>query len=441
MKGKNIWKRYLKVIPDSLEETKKELEELAKKGWILDHKEGARFVFCKIEGKKLNYSVEIFDRASDFDTFPNEQNMEYIEYCEKSGWHYICSSGKIQFFYSEDLNLTPIETDDRMKFDVICKSNRMQILLNGCLLPIIAALNFFLNLTFNRNAVELSFTSFSAFICWLVIMIIGLIYICRWFVWKRKCRKSVYLGTGVISFKHIKRKTDFILLSVIFGFWSIGGFFAWRMSGQLQDACIFIIVLMVLAIFPLINGILLIMQKVKAEPSMNVVLQIVIPIVFFFTLSGILSYFILTNENKEDAEVLLPLALTDIGAAYEHDIPYHLSYGDFLLSLDYYSESPIKDSEDLGINYYIYKTDIKAIYNRLLQDAKSGTFRTFGISFDFKSAISINGLKAEQTWYYKDDGYNYLFTYEGMIVRLHSIFEFNEEQLKTADAIFNTLAN
>ncbi|SEW10240.1 DUF2812 domain-containing protein [[Clostridium] fimetarium] len=451
MRNDNILKKQVRMMPDNLEATKKELEDLAARGWMLVEKEGNKFVFKKIEGKTLNFAVEIFDKASNYDTFPNEHNMEYIEFCEKAGWNFICAAGKIQIFYSEDLNLTPIETDDNMKFDVICKMSRTTLWIGSVLLPIIGFLNLVMSITVNRNSVELSFAALSTVVIWLLCILMAMTRTIRWVLWKKRCKKSVELGDGIIPRKYMTIKAGYFMIGTIFGIWSVGGLVAWIMLGQLEAAGIGFLWLVVLAMFPLINGISKIAQKKKLKSSDNAIAQFVIPFVFLLFFIVIWSMFIISGMNRKATnENEIPLTLSAIGietnieanieANGNENNTDHNNDGKFLMSLDYYSESSRAGAtDDREIKYYIYRTDFPIIYNRLMKDAKTGVFRTYGIMYDFDLATSVEGLKADKAWYYEENGHHYLFEYDGMIIKLDSNFAFNKEQLKTADTIFDSL--
>ena len=447
MRNDNILKKQVRIMPDNLEATKKELEDLAARGWMLDGKEGNKFVFRKIEGKTLNFAVEIFDKASDYDTFPNEHNMEYIEFCEKAGWNFICAAGKIQIFYSEDLNLTPIETDDNMKFDVICKMSRTTLLIGSVLLPIMGFLNLVMSITINRNSVELSFMAFSTVVIWLLCILMAMTRTIRWVLWKKRCKKSVELGAGIIPRKYLTKKAGYFMIGAIFGIWSVGGLVAWIMLGQIEAAGIGFLCLVVLAMFPLSNGISKIAQKKKLKSSDNAIAQFVIPFVFLLFFIVIWSMFIISGMNRNaNNENEIPLTLSTIGietnieASGNENNTDHNNDGKFLMSLDYYSESSMTGAtDDREIKYYIYRTDFPIIYNRLMKDAKTGVFRTFGMMYDFDLATSVEGLKADKAWYYEENGHHYLFEYDGMIIKLDSNFAFNNEQLTTADTIFDSL--
>lgn len=97
------------------------LEEMALNGFMFQKQRGMFFYFKECEPKKLRFSVDVFKKASIFDTRPEPVTQEYIEYCQECGWHFLYTSGKLQIFYSEMENPIPIHTDDRERFNLINK--------------------------------------------------------------------------------------------------------------------------------------------------------------------------------------------------------------------------------------------------------------------------------------------------------------------------------
>ena len=82
-KSKQI-RRYFSFGYDSLDALKHYLEDMAKQGWMFVEYTGMRLVFEPCEARELNFAVEIFDKTSQYATFCNEENLEYIEYCEQA---------------------------------------------------------------------------------------------------------------------------------------------------------------------------------------------------------------------------------------------------------------------------------------------------------------------------------------------------------------------
>ena len=97
------------------------LEEQAQNGLMFVKQKGIFYYFEKCEPKKVHFTVDVFEKASIFDTRPEAKTQEYIEYCEECGWKFIFSNGKVQFFYSEEENPVDIQTDDQLKLKIIHK--------------------------------------------------------------------------------------------------------------------------------------------------------------------------------------------------------------------------------------------------------------------------------------------------------------------------------
>ena len=82
------------------------------------------FCFEKTEPRKVKFYIDAFERASWFDTRAEEETLDYKEYCERAGWNYVCTEGKFQVFYTEDMEAVSIETD---------LNKRLKTILNGAM--------------------------------------------------------------------------------------------------------------------------------------------------------------------------------------------------------------------------------------------------------------------------------------------------------------------
>ena len=102
-KNANTLTQSKAIAYDNLSATARHLEKMAKEGWMLKEVLGmGKLTFEKCEPKTLRFSVEIFAEGSVFDTTPTNENLEYIEYCKRAGWNFICANGNLNFFYTED---------------------------------------------------------------------------------------------------------------------------------------------------------------------------------------------------------------------------------------------------------------------------------------------------------------------------------------------------
>ena len=97
------------------------LEEMAAKGLMFVKQSHLFFYFEACKPKKVRFYVDVFDKASIFDTRPEPETEEYIEYCKASGWQHLFTSGKVQYFYTEDQQAPPIQTDNHIRLKLIHK--------------------------------------------------------------------------------------------------------------------------------------------------------------------------------------------------------------------------------------------------------------------------------------------------------------------------------
>ncbi len=105
-------KKILMDCSYDLEAVERFLEKAAADGLMFVKKDGMIYYFEKCEPRSLKFSLDVFEKASVFDTRPEPMTEEYIEYCKESGWIHCGTYGKIQVFYSENLNAVPIRTDE-----------------------------------------------------------------------------------------------------------------------------------------------------------------------------------------------------------------------------------------------------------------------------------------------------------------------------------------
>lgn len=80
----------------------KKLSRMAKKGWILKEMSLSRYKLVKGEPKEIVYSVDYKELG--------ENDNEYFELFQSSGWEHMCSYGPYHFF-SAPPETVPIYTD------------------------------------------------------------------------------------------------------------------------------------------------------------------------------------------------------------------------------------------------------------------------------------------------------------------------------------------
>lgn len=461
---------------DDLDSTARYLEKMAKAGWMLEKvSNGTRFYFVKSEPKDLRFSVEIFSEGSVFDTHPIDSNLEYVEYCKKAGWNFICSAGNLDFFYTEDINAPEIENDQALKLRAIEKAQRGFKLFMPILFLLMGAGYLIMNLTINLNTMETSFFHFSALMLWVFAATIYLVILVSYLLWRRKARKAVKQGERIPANKgnlSFRSTYGFLLLFAVLH----SGINIWvGMTYQEYEVFLIpVIWIFMLLIILLSYGLASFAEKRKlSRGTYKVISMAVIPICVTFILTSIIIFVVIAfSSNGNDRRRIDAMSMKVFGDSemFVRREGSNHHWGHFLLSFDQYTldahnadrEKMLEDInyQDTGVyqipdgeehcpvtytwSFDIYQTEIPAIYNRILREAKEGKdYRMLSIRFDYDKAVRLPELEIDgiTVWageenYDGDVMYRYLILDEDTIISARCDEALNIAQMQVIKASF-----
>jgi len=435
---------------DNLEATARYLEKMAKDGWMLEKvSSSTQFHFVKSEPKELRFAVEIFSEGSEFDTHTIDSNLEYVEYCKKAGWNFICSAGKIDYFYTEDKNSPEIESDPKMKLQAIEKAQRPMKLIFPILFICMGLGYLAMQLTMNLNTMETSFFHFSGMLLWTFAGTLYAVQLISYLIWRGKARKAVKNGEKVPANKKnfgFYGAYAFILICGI-----LHSVITVWVGLQYQETIVFMIpfiwIFILLLVF-LSYGLSSFAEKIKmGRTAYKVISMAVLPICFTAILTNIIIIVVFSMNGERDSrrriDAMDMKVFGDSEVFVRHEGSNH-HWGHFLLCFDQYTleahnadrEKMLKDEnyqktgvyqipdgeEHVPVTYTwhfdVYQTGIPAIYNRILKEAKAGKdYRMLSIRFDYDKAVrepalEVNGITV-MTYEENYDGdvlYRYLIT-------------------------------
>ena len=411
------------IAYDNLSATARHLEKMAKEGWMLKEVLGmGKLTFEKCEPKTLRFSVEIFAEGSVFDTTPTNENLEYIEYCKRAGWNFICANGNLNFFYTEDKNAPEIETDQEMKLNIIRKAMRP----NNVITPLIMLLmgGFFLynSLVIQLNLTEASVLQFSSLSLWTVAVALNLVKLIHHFLWIAKAKGAVKNGNKIPENKHFANFwTGFLLLAAIGIIYSALSVWAGITYHEPFVYLIPITWFIILSLVLVYRKFSLYLEKKKIQRgSYRAISMLVVPLcICYITMMIIVVYIILLNKNNDKLPVMDPAdkLVFDTTGELEESIT---SWGHFMLNYDTYNLShehhtpndASTDNDkltDLHIN--IFSTENQQIYDRIMKEGKEGVFRLYGLTFPFEDATCATDPEnaGVTVWSaYSNDAYRYL---------------------------------
>jgi hypothetical protein len=372
VKDKKLLKKFFAFQLNECDAIKERLEEMALKGWKLKDVK-TFFFFEKIEPQKLIYSVEVFDKASVFDTRPEPQTQEYIEYCYEAGWEFVCNFGKINIFVTTDENIVPIETDEELKFKTIKKGMLKQNFLLWFILPFLFLFNNLMAISNFEFYITSNLGLLNSLIM-IIFLIIILAQITSYIVWCKKIKKRLSNGESLKYLNRIdlKRRSMFRLaplaiLSILGVLISIAG---------LLNADYFpaIMMLIIITIIILILVVSYFIQKKGLSRSANIVIPICLGLGISF-LVLVITIFLVFNIKSPQGE--FPLNTQDFGILSVQDISSdkHVESSIFAKNIScYFSTNTNSEDDTTNVSYSIFESNYSFICKQYLNSKIHGRY-------------------------------------------------------------------
>lgn len=186
------------------------LGEMALHGWMIECISGNFLTFYEMEPVRLRFAVDLFAKASVFDTKPAEETLDYRQYCKKAGWKFACDNGKVQVFYTDQEDTVPIQTDDRLKMKGIHKMLLLPKLILWIFIPLLT-----INLIHDILVKVFFFTITNYFMITTVFMELYLLWLVSidfiaFILWEISAIRNIKNGRSLqyLSYRQVKRKNN-----------------------------------------------------------------------------------------------------------------------------------------------------------------------------------------------------------------------------------------
>lgn len=183
----------------------KHLEDMAEKGWLLKENNRLFWVYRRIEPQKLRFAVTYYPKASEFDPEPQEGQMIYRDYGERSGWKFVTQSAQMQVFYSEEEEPTPMETDPVVEVQTIHKAAKKAFLPSYFILlglSVLQAVLFISRLLGDPIGLLSSATNLATGFCWVLLFLLCAVELCGYYRWHRRAAKAAEKGEFLDTRSH-----------------------------------------------------------------------------------------------------------------------------------------------------------------------------------------------------------------------------------------------
>ncbi len=269
-------------------EMERYLEKQAKDGWMFDKFSAFGWVFRRIEPKKIHFAVTYFPKASTYDPAPSEQQLEFRDFCEHTGWKLAAAKAQMQIFYNEAENPVPIETDPSTELSAIHEFAQKHYL------PQRHIITFFLLIQFLRPLLshldQWTSAQYLVYgIFFLLLYLLSLADIIGYGLWRRRAMKAAETGERFTGFTAHKYITPIIITALLL--WLL---FTIITAGNLTLRIVLLTILGIIAIAAISTGISTWMKRQMVDSELNLLITMLLSIFFVVVLiaavSGIVIY-------------------------------------------------------------------------------------------------------------------------------------------------------
>ena len=336
------------------------LEDMAKKGWILDSLKGGLWCYRKAEPQALHYTVSYYAKASAFEPEPSDGQLTFQEFCDRSGWRLAASSAKLMIFVNAQENPVPIFTDPHSELEAITQSCKWMVF-PYWMLSVILPFQLITQFAYLRNNL-LEFLSSNALMFTDLALVLLLISmgseLVRYYVWRKKARAAAEQDEIVPTSKGSHPQT--------LVFWALGimavGIFTSRDSGQIRFLALYLLGFALL--FAIVNGVRVYMKKKKVNTERNRIITLTVDILLAIALTVVITldaFHIVRRPQDLPAPALTLSAIT--GEKTDQTNRNVRSSHSFLISKTEGWEYP---QEGRNLSYEILDVHVSPLHDRCL---------------------------------------------------------------------------
>ena len=208
----------------------KKLEEMALQGWLVEKAGNFLWKYRHIEPKKLHIAVTYVPNVSEFDPVVTDNQQMMEEFAKKDGWNIACRWGKMQIFYNEEENPTPMETDAVIQVETVHRAMKKSMLLTHFFILFLCVYSFILmTIQFFDKPMQFLVTPSSIYIfpVWILLIIPIIIELVYYFRWYKKA-KMIAEETETFLAVKLNHKVSFVFIGfgivlIMISFISSGG--------------------------------------------------------------------------------------------------------------------------------------------------------------------------------------------------------------------------
>ena len=422
------------------------LEKMAADGWMLEKMSALFWQYRRIEPKKIRFSISYYASISDFEPEPTEEQQEFNDFCEHSGWKLAASSVQMQVFYNENEDPVPIETDPELELENLHRYAKKTALKTY---PLLLLISLLMGVTFIgsilRDPVYYLASAINLFtgVWFVVAFVYSLSELAGYYLWRRRAKQMAEQGEFLETKGHGWLNWAiliFMLVSLLLYILSIGS------TGMQIYMTAFAVNLF--AVIFIVQSVKDLMKRKKVAAGTNKTVTAILSFVVSLTLMGCVNVLIISgirNDVFKDNFAELPFTIGDLTGM--DDSGYLKSKSDddsIFLGQLHSSQHPMNNSAGLRLGYTITEVKMPFLYDfcfdKLFEQRIMRHDYTFGERYEMIEAAPWEANNAYQLKGNISAEWTYLVCYERCILQITSEWELTEEQMGMIGEKINSLA-
>ncbi len=411
------------------------LEKMAVDGWLLDKMSALFWTYRRIEPKKIHFSISYYASITDFEPEPTEEQQEFNEFCEHSGWKLAASSVQMQVFYNENEDPVPIETDPELEIENLHRYAKKTALKTY---PLLLLISLLMGVTFIgsilRDSVYYLASAINLFtgVWFVVAFIYSLSELLGYYLWRRRAKVMAEQGEFLETRGHGWLNwiiLVFMLGSLVLYILSIGN------TGMQMYMIAFAVNLF--AVIFIVQSLKEVMKRKKVTAGTNRTVTAILSFVVSLALMGCVNVMIISgirNNIFKDNFAELPFTIGDLTGI--DDSGYLKSKSDsdsILLGQLNSSQHPMNGEGGLQLGYTITEVKMPLMYDfcfdKLYEQRIMRHDYTFGERYEAVDAEPWGANEAYQLTGNMIAEWTYLVCYDRYILQITAEWELTAEQM------------
>ena len=172
------------------------LEKRAAQGWMLDRVSTFGWHYRRITPKAIHFAVTYYPKNSEYAPEPSEEQLTFRDFCAHSGWRLAAAFGPHQFYYNEEEDPVPIQTDPEIELAQIGKAVRraLPIELVFLLLGLYMGCAWLWSLA--NRPIDLLSSAGNLFsgLCWTILFVFFAADLTNYLLWRRRAKAAAQRG-------------------------------------------------------------------------------------------------------------------------------------------------------------------------------------------------------------------------------------------------------